>query len=110
MSEWIRCAVHDSAAELYEQPWYVLTKEMAIRHFVDLAGKPDNPVNRHPGDFNLMCLGMMDRVTGATVDLEQPLRLMTGFEARVAARKLFAENEREALALVRAQEEQNDAQ
>lgn len=77
------CAVKDRAAQAYGRPFYVASEGLAIRGFQDEVNRPaeDNPLNRHPDDFDLYVLGTFDD-NRALVELEpQPRLLMLGKNA-----------------------------
>lgn len=87
-------AVYDEQAECFSSPWFCVNEQVAKRHFAALAGNPENEIHRNPTDFTLMHFGSWDPA-GGKFDLHGvPQRVMTGLEAKVVARKLFAEQNR----------------
>lgn len=59
-------SVRDSAAEVFNRPWIVPHRNVAVRDFTDEINRqaPDNPVNKHPDDYDLFYLGTFDDSTG----------------------------------------------
>lgn len=64
------CCVFDSAANMFNRPFYVPHIAMATRSFRDQVNKPDetNELYRHPEDFALYSLGQFEEET-ATFEL-----------------------------------------
>lgn len=58
-------AVFDSAANVFGNPWVMLTKAEAMRGFEVAANDPESKINAHPADFTLFYLGEFDNVEGA---------------------------------------------
>lgn len=59
-------SVKDRAADAYMRPFFVPTVGMAVRSFSDEVrrGGEDNPMAKHPDDYDLYRLGTFDEDTG----------------------------------------------
>lgn len=59
-------SVRDSAAEVFNRPFYVPHRNVAVRDFTDEVNRedPSNQLNKHPSDFDLYVLGEFDDNTG----------------------------------------------
>jgi hypothetical protein len=55
---------YDEKAQAYHVPFFLPKTAQAIRHFADSINKPDTPLNLHPADYSLHCLGTFDDETG----------------------------------------------
>lgn len=66
MAKLVLFAVFDKAVQVYGRPFPARNEAEASRLFVDEARReaPDNPWNKHPGDFALCRLGMYDEESG----------------------------------------------
>lgn len=62
----VMCAVRDSATEMYGRPFFVQSRNVALRSFTDEVRRKDqnNDLNKHPDDFALYSLGMFDDNSG----------------------------------------------
>ena len=60
-------AVKDRAAEVFNRPFFVPHRNVAVRDFTDEVNRnsAENALNRHPDDFDLYLLGHFDDSTGA---------------------------------------------
>lgn len=78
------CAVYDSAAQLFNRPMFVPAVGMANRVFRDEVNRAaeDNPMFRHPDDFELFELGSFDDSTGRFHVLDDPRPLARGKDVR----------------------------
>lgn len=67
-------AVYDSALDAYSRPFFVPTTQIGVRSFADEVNRVsvDNPLNRHPDDYSLYCLGSWDDHSGRFENLERP--------------------------------------
>lgn len=79
----IICAVYDSAANAYGQPFFVPAVGLATRSFIDEVNReaPDNTVYVHPDDYTLFRIGAFDDETGQLVP-EKPTSLLRGKDAK----------------------------
>lgn len=70
-------SVKDRAMDAYARPFFVPTTQMALRSFADEVNRQaeDNPMNKHPKDYELYQLGTFDDETGRFENLEQPQRI-----------------------------------
>ena len=59
-------SVKDRAAEVFNRPFYVPHRNVAIRDFTDEVNRVavDNHLNKHPDDFDLYLLGEFNDSTG----------------------------------------------
>lgn len=75
-------AVLDAAASTFGTPFFVVSTGQAVRSFKDEINRPaeDNPLNRHPEDFTLYCLGEYDDETGEIVPALEHVARATDFK------------------------------
>ena len=73
-------SVKDRAAEVFNRPFFVPHRNVAVRDFTDEVNRAaaDNPLNRHPDDFDLYLLGHFDDSTGAFLRDSSPTVLVRG--------------------------------
>lgn len=83
--------IYDTAAQIWELPWFCLTEDQAKREFVNRAANPDDNVAKHPSDYVLMHVGIFDNTDVSDSKIEMARKVMTGFEARIICRRNFAE-------------------
>lgn len=57
--------VYDSKAEAFLPPFFLHTKGLAIRSFINAATDERHEFYRHPGDYTLFCIGRWDDNSGA---------------------------------------------
>jgi len=64
--------VKDRAADVFNRPFFVPHRNVAIRDFTDEVNRVagDNQLNKHPDDFDLYLLGEFDDARGAFVNNE----------------------------------------
>jgi len=64
--------VKDRAADVFNRPFFVPHRNVAIRDFTDEVNRvaTDNQLNKHPDDFDLYLLGEFDDSRGAFVNNE----------------------------------------
>jgi len=64
--------VKDRAADVFNRPFFVPHRNVAIRDFTDEVNRVagDNQLNKHPDDFDLYLLGEYDDSRGAFVNNE----------------------------------------
>ena len=72
-------SVKDRAAEVFNRPFFVPHRNVAIRDFTDEVNRvaADNQLNKHPDDFDLYLLGQFDDSKGTFVS-EEPVVLVRG--------------------------------
>lgn len=72
-------SVFDKAAAAYSRPFFVPTLGMAIRSFSDEANRADedNPMYKHPSDYELYHLGSFDDASGTLISLPTGSVLLT---------------------------------
>ena len=63
-------SVKDRAADVFNRPFFVPHRNVAIRDFTDEVNRVagDNQLNKHPDDFDLYLLGEFDDARGAFVN------------------------------------------
>lgn len=67
MSAKMLVAVKDLAMNLYASPIIVPTQGVALRSFADEANNVGSPMNKHPQDYELWCLGYYSEVDGSVM-------------------------------------------
>ena len=62
-------SVKDRAADVFNRPFFVAHRNVAIRDFTDEVNRSavDNQLNKHPDDFDLYILGEFNDNTGEFV-------------------------------------------
>lgn len=75
-------AVLDSAAQVFQRPFFVPRIEVARRAFSDEVNRRDaaNQLNAHPEDFSLYSLGTFNDETGALSSLDSPVLVVRAKE------------------------------
>lgn len=73
-------AVYDRAARAYSAPFYQHTRGLGERMFADLVVDPQSNVSKHPGDYELFCVGEFDNEEGVLSSPDKPLLLVTGVQ------------------------------
>ena len=73
-------SVKDRAADVFNRPFFVPHRNVAIRDFTDEVNRSsaDNQLNKHPDDFDLYLLGQFDDNNGTFIAEEAPLVLVRG--------------------------------
>ena len=73
-------SVKDRAADVFNRPFFVPHRNVAVRDFTDEVNRSavDNPLNKHPDDFDLYFLGQFDDSNGAFVREASPTVLVRG--------------------------------
>ena len=73
-------SIKDRAAEVFNRPFFVPHRNVAIRDFTDEVNRSavDNQLNRHPDDFDLYLLGQFDDNQGSFAMEEVPVVLVRG--------------------------------
>lgn len=85
--KYIVCAVRDKQAGVFGQPFCVPAVGLAVRGFSDQVNRreSDNPLNRHPEDFELYRLGSYDDTTGEfSREADDPARIARAVELIVS--------------------------
>lgn len=79
MLQFVVC-VKDRAAEVFNRPFFVPHRNVAVRDFTDEVNRVDsnNPLNKHPDDFDLYLLGQFDDHLGQFVIEGAPVVLVRG--------------------------------
>lgn len=57
-------AVKDSATNVFDKPFFLLTKAAAMRAFGDEANNKESMLHQHPHDYILYHLGTLDQDSG----------------------------------------------
>ena len=73
-------SVKDRAADVFNRPFFVPHRNVAIRDFTDEVNRvaADNQLNKHPDDFDLYLLGQFDDNSGTFTAEEAPMVLVRG--------------------------------
>ena len=72
--------VYDSKAEAYFPPWIAPTIKAALRAFSDQVNKSGTPVNSHPEDYALFCIGEFDDNSGIVKSISPHMPLGKAIE------------------------------
>ncbi|QCS36700.1 nonstructural protein [Capybara microvirus Cap3_SP_641] len=77
-------SVKDRAAEVFNRPFFVPHRNVAIRDFTDEVNRvaSDNQLNKHPDDFDLYLLGVFNDNEGVFVSEEPPIVLVRGKDVK----------------------------
>lgn len=81
MTTLIACAVLDVKVAAFSPPMFVRSKAEAIRSFLDATSDPNIAISKHPGDYQLFCLGSFDDQTGRLEPATVPELLIAGESA-----------------------------
>lgn len=70
-------AIRDEALGMFNRPYFVPTRGVAIRAFMDECNREaeDNAMRKHPKDFSLFQVGSYEEETGQLVAIDVPVRL-----------------------------------
>lgn len=73
-------SVKDRAAEVFNRPFFVPHRNVAVRDFTDEVNRSadNNALNKHPDDFDLYLLGQFDDSNGTFVVDAIPTVLVRG--------------------------------
>jgi len=73
-------SVKDGAANVFNRPFFVPHRNVAIRDFTDEVNRSaaDNPLNKHPDDFDLYIIGTFDDNLGSFLTESIPSVLVRG--------------------------------
>jgi hypothetical protein len=65
-------SVKDRAADVFNRPFFVPHRNVAIRDFTDEVNRVagDNQLNKHPDDFDLYLLGEFNDSSGSFINNE----------------------------------------
>lgn len=64
MIKLIAFSVFDQKAEAFIAPFFMPTKQMAVRVFADCCNDPNHQFGKHPADYTLFQLGHFDTNSG----------------------------------------------
>ncbi len=80
-------SVKDRAADIFNRPFFVPHRNVAIRDFTDEVNRKadDNQLSKHPDDFDLYLLGQFDDNTGKFIQLEDPVVLVRAKDVLIPA-------------------------
>lgn len=84
MSKLQAFAIRDVQVGLYNRPYFMISKGQAIRSFTDEINRPsdENPMYKHPSDYELFYLGEYDEASGTFITL-QPELVLSGANVKV---------------------------
>lgn len=73
-------SVKDRAADVFNRPFFVPHTNVAVRDFTDEINRvsQDNPLSKHPDDYDLYCLGSFDDNSGAFAAGDAPTLIVRG--------------------------------
>ncbi|SMN17374.1 Phage single stranded DNA synthesis  len=74
--------IYDEKAGAYFPPFFLPTKNMAIREFDNLVNDPESQIHKHPQDYTLFYLGIFDDITAILTDLTSKVSLGNGLELK----------------------------
>ncbi len=72
--------IFDSAASVYQRPFFVGADGEAVRLFIDLVEEKDHPVGKHPECYSLFRVGSFNDQNGSIVDDKEVECLCTGLD------------------------------
>jgi len=77
--------VKDRAADVFNRPFFVPHRNVAIRDFTDEVNRvaADNQLNKHPDDFDLYLMGQFNDNTGEFL-LAEPVLLVRAKDLLIA--------------------------
>jgi len=77
-------SVKDRAADVYNRPFFVPHRNVAIRDFTDEVNRDvaDNQLSKHPDDFDLYLLGLFDDNAGCFITEDTPVVLVRGKDVK----------------------------
>lgn len=80
MAVLIVVSVLDRALDAYARPVFVHTEGLAIRSFQDEINRKaeDNPLAKHPEDYDLYVLATFDEETGRFQSFDEPKQIAIG--------------------------------
>lgn len=75
-------SVYDTAVSVFSVPVFVASVGAAVRSFGDQVKKDDenNPLNRHPEDFQLFLVGEFDDSDGSFDGMIRPERIASAVD------------------------------
>lgn len=78
-------SVKDRAADVFNRPFFVPHRNVAIRDFTDEVNRvaADNQLNKHPDDFDLYLMGQFNDNTGEFL-LSEPILLVRAKDLLIA--------------------------
>lgn len=78
--KYLAFCIRDVQVGAYNRPYFMVSKGQAIRSFTDEVNRPsdDNPLYKHPSDYEMFCVGEFDEDTGLLVPLPQPELVVSG--------------------------------
>lgn len=83
--KWKIFSVFDTAAGIYQRPFFAQAEGEAARGFCDAVSKVDHPFSMHPEDYSLQLIGEFDDTTGIPSSLVAKT-VITGLAAVSAER------------------------
>lgn len=78
-------AVYDSAVGAYMQPFFMQSKGLALRSWLDAANDPKTQFHAHPADFTLFEIGEYDEIEGVLTTHPVKVNLGTALELKAKA-------------------------
>lgn len=65
-------SILDVKSSVFSQPFFMVSKGVALRNFGDLVNDPQTTISKHPSDFKLYFIGEFDDNSGGLSPLAQP--------------------------------------
>lgn len=84
-------AIFDSAAGVYDRPFFAQSDGQAMRAFGDMCVSAEHPFGQHPADYTLFRVGVYNDADASLVG-ESPERLCNGVEMVAKSRKIVNGN------------------
>lgn len=75
-------SIYDTKAGVYAGTFFEVNNAVAMRRFADLVNDPRSPLNRHPADYILFGIGVMND-ENAKIEGHDPVNLCTAEEVKV---------------------------
>lgn len=65
-------SIKDIKAEVFDRPFYLQNRAIAIRSFTDEANNPQSLINKHPEDYDLYEIGHYDDTDAGFTIYDKP--------------------------------------
>lgn len=73
-------SIYDVKAEVFNKPFFMKSKGLALRAFGDAVGDPQQAVHHHPEDYTMFYLGEWDPENGSIDILDVKVPLCSGLD------------------------------
>jgi len=85
--------VYDSAAQIYNKPFYLINDQVAMRAAQDLIDDQNTDIARHPEQFSMFKIGIYDDETALFTILDTPINLVRFHELTPKQKQLPLEGQ-----------------